>query len=99
MNVGSIEPPAFNKDALHIPKHQERVSGRRIGSGIDRWQGLTSYDRDLMSSKPSSPSEEPDSRILRGYYGARELGDPGPLYTEPKAHLEERNVQGYALKI
>ena len=26
-----------------------------------------------MSSKPSYPSKEPDSRILRGYCGAREL--------------------------
>ena len=31
------------------------------------------------TSKSSSPSEDPDSRILRGYYGAKELRYPGPF--------------------
>ena len=51
---------------------------------------MTSHDRGLMLPKPSSPSEDPDSRILRGYCGARELGDPGPFYAGPKARVEER---------
>ena len=50
---------------------------------------MTSHDRGSMSSKPSSPSEEPDSRILRGYCGAKELNNPSPLYTGPKARAEE----------
>ena len=99
LNVGSMEPPAFIEDTLHIPRRQKRVLGIRKDSSINEGQDMTSHDRSLMLSKPSSPFEDPNSRILRGYYGARELGDPGPLYTEPKAHLEERNVQGYALKI
>jgi len=36
-----------------------------------------------MSSKPSYPSEEPDSRILRGYCGARELMIQPTLYWGP----------------
>ena len=42
-----------------------------------------------MSSKPFSPSEEPNSRILRGYCRAKEFDDPGPLYTRPRACVEE----------
>jgi len=52
-----------------------------------------------MLPKPSFPSEDLDSRILRGYCGARELGDPDPLYAGPKAHAEKRNVRGHAMKI
>ena len=42
-----------------------------------------------MSLKPSSPPEEPDNRILRGYCRAKEFDDPGPLYTRPRACVEE----------
>ena len=30
--------------------------------------------------------------ILRGYCGAKELANPGPLYTKPKAHAEEEEM-------
>ena len=89
MNVGSIELLEFNEDALHIPRRQERVSDKRRGSGIDGGQDLTSHDRGPMSPKPSSPSEESDSRILRGYCGAKEFDNPGPLYTGPNTHAKE----------
>ena len=65
--------PHLMKTCFTFQRLQERVSGRRRVSGTDRWQGLTSFDRGLMSSKPSYPSENPDSRILRGYCEAREL--------------------------
>ena len=42
-----------------------------------------------MSSKPFSPSEEPNSRILRGYCRAKELSSLDPLCTGPKADAEE----------
>ena len=42
-----------------------------------------------MSPKPSSPSKEPNSRILRGYCGAKEVDNPAPLYTKPKTHAEK----------
>ena len=51
---------------------------------------MTSHDSGLMLPKPSSLSEDSDSRILRGYCRARELGDPGPVCVGPKAHVEER---------
>ena len=89
MNVGSTEPPEFNEDTLHIPRHQECVSGKRRSLGIDGGQDLISHDRGLTSPKPFSPSEESDSRILRGYCGAKEFDNPDPLYTEPKTHAEE----------
>ena len=49
---------------------------------------MTSHDKGPMSPKPSSPPEEPDSRILRGYCGAKEFDNPGPLYTRPKVRIE-----------
>ena len=42
-----------------------------------------------MSPKPSFLSEEPNSRILRGYYGVKESDNPGPLYIELKTRAEE----------
>ena len=53
---------------------------------------MTSYDEGPRTSKSSSPSEEPDNRILRGYCGVKELSNPGPLYSEPKAHVEEEEM-------
>ena len=53
---------------------------------------MTSHDKSPKTSKSSSPSEEPDSRILRDYCGVKELSNPGPLHTEPKAHAEEEEM-------
>ena len=53
---------------------------------------MTSHDESPRTSKPSSPSEEPDSRILRGYCGVKELDSPDPLHTEPKAYAEEEET-------
>ena len=50
---------------------------------------MTSHDKGPRKSKHSSPSEESDSRILRGYCVAKKFDIPGPLYTKPKAHAEE----------
>ena len=49
---------------------------------------MTSHDGGPRTSKPSSLPKEPDSRILRGYCGVKELSSPGPLHTGPKAHTE-----------
>ena len=53
---------------------------------------MTSHDKGLRTSKSSSPSEEPDNRILRGYYGVKEFDHPGSLYTRPKAHAKEEEM-------
>ena len=37
---------------------------------------MASRDIGPMSPKPSSPSEESDNRILRGYCGGKRLGGP-----------------------
>ena len=43
-------------------------------------------------SKSSSPFEDPDSKILRGYYGAKGSEDSDPFDIKPKAHIEEEEV-------
>ena len=46
------------------------------------------------TSKPSSPSEEQDSRILRGYCGVEGFGNLDPSHIKPKAHSEEEETSG-----
>ena len=53
---------------------------------------MTSHDEGPRTSKPSFPPEEPDSRIFRGYCGVKELSNPGPLHTEPKAYTEDEEA-------
>ena len=53
---------------------------------------MTSHDKAPRTSKPSSPSEEPDSRILRGYCRAKRFGNLDPFYIKPKAHTEEEEM-------
>ena len=53
---------------------------------------MTSHDESPRPSKPSSPFEKPDSRIMRGYCGVKELSSLGPLHTEPKVHAEEEEA-------
>ena len=54
-------------------------------------QDSTGHDVSPGTSKSSSPSEDLDSRILRGYYGAKGSGDSGPFDIKPKAHAEEED--------
>ena len=53
---------------------------------------MTSHDEGSRTSKPFSPPEESDSRILRGYCGVKELSSPDPLHIGPKAHTEEEEM-------
>ena len=53
---------------------------------------MTSHDVDPRTSKFSFSSKEPDNRILRGYCGVKELSNPSPLHTVPKAHAEEEET-------
>ena len=53
---------------------------------------MTSHDEGPRTSKSSFPFEEPDSRILRGYCGVKELSNPDLLYSEPKAYVEEEET-------
>ena len=55
-------------------------------------QDSTGHDVGPRMSKSSSPSEDPNSRILRGYCGAKGSGDSSPLDIKPKAHTEEEEV-------
>ena len=50
-----------------------------------------STDRDVGPRTSKSPYsvESPDSRILRGYSGAKGSGDPGPSDIKLKAHAKE----------
>ena len=55
-------------------------------------QDPTGHDTDPRTSKSSSPPDEPDSRILRGYCGAKGIGDPGPFHIKLMAHVEEKEM-------
>ena len=57
-----------------------------------RRQNLTDHDVGSRTSKPFSSSEVPDSRILRGYCGAKGSGDFGLFDIKPKAHAKEDKV-------
>ena len=55
-------------------------------------QDSTSHDVGSRTSKSSSPSEDLDSRILRGYCGAKGSGDSSSFDIKPKAHAKEEEV-------
>ena len=55
-------------------------------------QDLTSHDVGPRTSKSFSLFKDPDSRILRGYCGAKGSGDSDPFDIKPKAHAEEEEV-------
>ena len=54
-----------------------------------RRQGSTNHDVGPRTSKSPSPSESPDSRILKGYCEVKGSGDPDPSNIKSKAHAEE----------
>ena len=55
-------------------------------------QNSTGHDIGPRASKSSSPPEESDSRILRGYCGAKGSGDPGPFHIGLMAHAKEEEI-------
>ena len=55
-------------------------------------QDSPGHDVGPRMSKSSSPSEDPDSRILRGYCGAKGSRDSGLFDIKPKAHAKEEEV-------
>ena len=57
-----------------------------------RKQDSTGHGVGLKTSKSSSSFEDLDSKILRGYCGAKRFGDSSPFDIKPKAHAEEEEV-------
>ena len=55
-------------------------------------QDSTGHDIGPRTSKPSSPSEEPNNRILRGYCGAKGSRDSSLFHIKPKAHAKEEEM-------
>ena len=55
-------------------------------------QDSTGRDKVPRTSKSSSQPGEPDSRILRGYYGAKKFGNLGPFHIKPEVHAEEEEM-------
>ena len=51
---------------------------------------MTSHTEASRTSKPSSPSEYPDSRILRGYCQAEGPGNPTHLISSPRPMLRKK---------
>ena len=66
--------------------------GRRRGSDTHGGQDSTGRNIGPRTSKSFSLPEEPDSRILRGYCGAEEFGNPDPFHIKPKAHAKEEKM-------
>ena len=52
----------------------------------------TGHDIGSRTSKPSSPFEEPGSKILRGYCRAKGSRGSNPLHIKPKAHAEKEEM-------
>ena len=81
-----------------MPMHLVRRSAKSV-SWVDEEtlapigkQNLTDHDVGPRMSKSSSLSKDSDSRILRGYCGAKGSGDSGPFNNKPKAHAEQEEV-------
>ena len=55
-------------------------------------QHSTGHDTGPRASKSSSSPEEPDSRILRSYCGAKGSEDLDPFHIKPMAHAEEEEM-------
>ena len=53
---------------------------------------MTSHEEAPRTSKLSSHFEEPDSRSLRGYCGAKGFSNPGPFHIKSKVHAEEEEM-------
>ena len=53
---------------------------------------MTGREIGPRTSKSSSPPEEPNSRMLRGYCGAKEFGNLGLFHIKPKAHAEKEEM-------
>ena len=83
---------SINDGAAYVPKRQKRALGKRKGPGTRRGPDLTSHDESPRTSKPSSPSGESNSRVLRGYCGAKGSGNLGPFHIKSKAHAEEEEM-------
>ena len=83
---------SIDDSAPRTPKHQERALGRRRGFGAHGEQDSIGCDIGPRTSKSSSPLEESDNRIFRGYCGAKEFGNPSPFHIKPKAHADEEEI-------
>ena len=83
---------SINDNAPHVPKRQKRALGRRKGPGTRGGPDLTSHDESPRTSKPSSPSGELDTRVLRGYCRAKDSGNLGPFHIKPKTHAKEEEM-------
>ena len=81
--------------AMHLVRRNARSVPWITEETLALVRRQNSTDRDVgpRTSKPSSLSEVPDSRILRGYCGAKGSGCPDPFQIlSPKAQAEEENV-------
>ena len=77
----------------------ERLPGKREDTDINEEQSLASRDIGLTSQKPSSSFEGQDSRILRGYCGAKEPVSPAHFALGPKTRAEEGYYRGRTVKV
>ena len=62
-------------------------------------QSWASHDTGLTLPKPSSPTKGSDSRILRGYCGAKEIVTLTHFTLGPKARAEMGYSRGHTIKV
>ena len=77
--------------AMHLVRRNARSVPWVTKETLAPVRRLDSTDRDVgpRTSKSPSPSESPDSRILKGYCEVKGSGDPDPSNIKSKAHAEE----------
>ena len=83
---------SINDGVPRVPKCQKCAFDRQKGHGTRGGPDLTSHDESPRTSKSSSPSGEPDSRVLRGYCGAKDSGNPSLFHIKLKAHADEEEM-------
>ena len=83
---------SINEDSPRIPKRQERALGTRRGPCAHGGQDMTNHGESPRTSKPLSPSKEPNNKVLKGYCGAKEFSNLGSFHIKPKAHAEEEEM-------
>ena len=88
----ALSHKSINNSAPRTPKCQERAFDRRRGPSACRETTLNRPWHRPRASKSSSSPEEPNSRILRRYSGAKGSKDPDPFHIKPMAHTEEEEM-------
>ena len=82
-----------------MPYNPAHLPCKWRNTDINKVQSWASYDLNPTSPKPSFPTRRLGSRILRGYYGAREFVASAHLTMGPKIRAEENSLRGHIVRV